>query len=71
MVGLEVGVDPSIREKARTRTDWQLGLLEETKILELESLLKYRFKNKGLLVEAFTHASCQRSVGDCYQVRFT
>lgn len=68
-LGCEVGVDPSIKEEARTRVHGQLGLLSESKVAELEKLLGYKFQNKGLLVEALTHASCPRHSGDCYQVR--
>lgn len=67
-LGCEVGVSSSIREEARTRVHGQLELLSEAKVSELEILLNYKFQNKGLLVEALTHASCRRHSGDCYQV---
>lgn len=66
-LGCEVGVSSSIREEARTRVHGQLELLSEAKVSELEILLNYKFQNKGLLVEALTHASCRRHSGDCYQ----
>jgi len=68
-LGCEVGIDPSIKKEARTRMHGQLGLLPEIKVAELEKLLNYKFENKGLLVEALTHASSLRHTGDCYQVR--
>ena len=69
-LGCEVGVDPSVREEARTRRHGQLELLPDSKVDELEALLKYRFQNRGLLVEALTHASCPRRSGYCYQVGY-
>ena len=68
-LGCEVGVDSGVREDARTRSHGQLEILPDSKVAELEALLKYKFQNRGLLVEALTHASCPRRSGDCYQVR--
>jgi endoribonuclease Dicer len=69
-LGCEVGVDPGVREEACTRSHGQLELLPDNKVAELEALLKYKFQNRGLLVEALTHASCPRRSGDCYQVSY-
>lgn len=69
-LGCEVGIDPGVREEARTRRHGQLELLPDSKVTELEALLKYKFRNRGLLVEALTHASCPRRSGDCYQVSY-
>ncbi|KAG0565599.1 hypothetical protein KC19_7G000600 [Ceratodon purpureus] len=66
-LGCEVGVDSGVREDARTRSHGQLEILPDSKVAELEALLKYKFQNRGLLVEALTHASCPRRSGDCYQ----
>lgn len=68
-LGCPVGVDPGIKAEARARVHGQLELLSKTKVSEVENLLNYRFENKGLLVEALTHASCRRAFGACYQVR--
>jgi hypothetical protein len=67
-LGLEVGVNLNLREQARMCSDWDRTLLESIDVIELEMLLDYRFNNKGLLVQALTHASCERSCGACYQV---
>ena len=68
-LGCEVSVDRRVREEARTRSHGQLELLPESKVASLEALLKYKFQNRGLLVEALTHASCSQLSGDCnYQV---
>lgn len=69
-LGCEVGVSSSVREEARTRRHGQLELLLDSKASELEALLEYKFQNRGLLVEALTHASRSRRSGDCYQVSY-
>ncbi|KAH8932656.1 hypothetical protein BDL97_19G085500 [Sphagnum fallax] len=66
-LGLEVGVNLNLREQARMCSDWDRTLLENIDVIQLEMLLDYRFNNKGLLVQALTHASCERSCGACYQ----
>jgi endoribonuclease Dicer len=66
-LGLEVGVNLNLREQAQMCSDWDRTLLESIDVIELEMLLDYRFNNKGLLVQALTHASCERSCGACYQ----
>jgi endoribonuclease Dicer len=58
-LGLEVGVNLNLREQARMCSDWDRTLLESIDVIELEMLLDYRFNNKGLLVQALTHASCE------------
>lgn len=67
--GCIVIVDPSIKAQHRTRVHGHLELLSEKQISQIEKVLKYTFKNKGLLVEAFTHDSCRRDHGETYQVR--
>ncbi|GJN27074.1 hypothetical protein PR202_gb15060 [Eleusine coracana subsp. coracana] len=44
-----------------------LSLLNYIKVAELEELIGYKFKHKGLLIQAFVHPSFNKHSGGCYQ----
>ncbi|RCV34474.1 hypothetical protein SETIT_7G162200v2 [Setaria italica] len=44
-----------------------LSLMDYINISELEELIGYKFKHKGLLLQAFVHPSFNKHSGGCYQ----
>ena len=45
-----------------------LPLANQINITALENLLGYKFRHKGLLIQAFVHPSYNNHLGGCYQV---
>lgn len=66
-IGLEVATDISQIDKIQSSSVNNLPLITRLDIGALEKLLSYSFTHKGLLIEAFTHASFTNHLGKCYQ----
>ncbi len=67
--GIDVAFDFSLIEEASRRASVDLSINPGIDIGNLERRIGYSFYNKGLLLEAMTHASYQElSGGNCYQV---
>ncbi|MCO5587002.1 hypothetical protein L7F22_040947 [Adiantum nelumboides] len=66
-VGMDVVVNTVQIEKVQSLSKHNLSLLKKIDIKAIESLLSYSFEHKGLLIEAFTHASFSNHLGKCYQ----
>nr|AJA90756.1 Dicer-like 3 [Cycas revoluta] len=64
-MNMDVEFEPDLVEAAFQRAFVYPCVLRSTNLLGLESLLGYTFQNKGLLVEAITHASQQDPEGGC------
>jgi endoribonuclease Dicer len=66
--GIDVAFDFSLIEEASRRASVDLSINPGIDIGNLEQRIGYSFYNKGLLLEAMTHASFQElSGGNCYQ----
>ncbi|XP_031478988.1 endoribonuclease Dicer homolog 3a-like [Nymphaea colorata] len=67
-VGIDCEHDQALVEEAIRKASEFSSAIEDKNIASLESKLGYKFLNKGLLLEAITHASQQEaSSGCCYQ----
>ncbi|MCO5573907.1 hypothetical protein L7F22_027682 [Adiantum nelumboides] len=66
-VGMDVVVDTLQIARVQSLSKINLSLLKNIDIEAIESLLSYSFRYKGLLIEAFTHASFSNHLGKCYQ----
>lgn len=68
-VGVDCEHDLALVEEATRKASEFSFTIEDKNIDALESKLGYKFLNKGLLLEAITHASQQEAgSGCCYQV---
>ncbi|MCO5593475.1 hypothetical protein L7F22_047489 [Adiantum nelumboides] len=66
-VGMDVVINTLQIEKVQSLSKNNLSLLKKIDIKAIESLLSYSFEHKGLLIEAFIHASFSNHLGKCYQ----
>ncbi|KAJ6837174.1 endoribonuclease Dicer-like protein 4-like isoform X1 [Iris pallida] len=66
-IGIQVGFEVSNIYKFLDESKSNLSLSKSIDLDELEKLLAYRFKHKGLLLQAFIHPSYNKHSGGCYQ----
>ena len=64
-MNMEVDIEPDLAVAACPRAFVDPSVLRDTNLHGLESVLRYEFQNKALLVQAITHASLQGSKGGC------
>lgn len=66
-IGMHVsfGISDVYRTVKESRSN--LALSENIDVNALEKLLGYKFKNRGLLLQAFVHPSYNKHAGGCYQ----
>lgn len=68
-VGIDVDFKDSSLYRVLDASSINLSLTNHTDVGELEELIGYNFKHKGLILEAFVHPSFNKHSGGCYQVR--
>jgi endoribonuclease Dicer len=68
-VGIDVDFEDSSFYRVLDGSSINLSLMNHTNVAELEELIDYNFKFKGLILEAFVHPSFSKHSGGCYQVR--
>lgn len=67
-IGIPIDFEESQVHKIFTESKNYLLLANQMDITALENLLEYKFKHKGLLIQAFVHPSYDEHLGGCYQV---
>lgn len=67
-IGIPVDFQNSDIYKVFMRSKNNLPLMNLRDFYKIEDLLGYKFRWKGLLVQAFTHPSYENHYGGCYQV---
>lgn len=68
-MGIKVNFKDSALYRVLDASSANLSLKNYINISELEELIGYTFKHKGLLLQAFVHPSFNKHSGGCYQVR--
>ncbi|KAL6652413.1 hypothetical protein ACP70R_011338 [Stipagrostis hirtigluma subsp. patula] len=66
-MGIEVDFKESALYRVLDASSINLSLMNCINIAELEELIGYKFKHKGLLLQAFVHPSFNKHSGGCYQ----
>ncbi|KAM0886804.1 hypothetical protein ACQ4PT_029462 [Festuca glaucescens] len=66
-VGIDVDFEDSSFYRVLDGSSINLSLMNHTNVAELEELIGYNFKFKGLILEAFVHPSFNKHSGGCYQ----
>ncbi|XBJ03091.1 hypothetical protein VPH35_022331 [Triticum aestivum] len=66
-VGIDVDFKDSSLYRVLDASSINLSLTNHTDVGELEELIGYNFKHKGLILEAFVHPSFNKHSGGCYQ----
>ncbi|XP_006653591.1 endoribonuclease Dicer homolog 4 [Oryza brachyantha] len=66
-MGIDADFNSSALYRVLDASSINLSLLDYTDIAELEELIDYKFKHKGLLLQAFVHPSFSQHSGGCYQ----
>ncbi|XP_025824254.1 endoribonuclease Dicer homolog 4 isoform X2 [Panicum hallii] len=67
-IGIKVNFKDSALYRVLDASSANLSLMNYINISELEELIGYKFKHKGLLIQAFVHPSFNKHSGGCYQV---
>ncbi|AQK44779.1 dicer-like 103 [Zea mays] len=67
-IGIKVDFENSAFYRVLDASSTNLSLMNYMNISELEELIGYTFKRKGLLLQAFVHPSFNKHSGGCYQV---
>lgn len=65
-MGIDVDFEDSALHRVLDASSINLSLMNHTNIAELEELIGYKFKHKGLILQAFVHPSFN-APGGCYQ----
>ncbi|EPS69439.1 hypothetical protein M569_05327, partial [Genlisea aurea] len=66
-IGIDVEFSCSQIEDICSSSNPFLSLYDENDVNALEDILKYRFRHKGLLIQAFVHPSFHKDFAGCYQ----
>ncbi|CAL5068828.1 unnamed protein product [Urochloa decumbens] len=66
-MGIKVDFKDSALYRVLDTSSANLSLMDCINISELEELIGYKFKHKGLLLQAFVHPSFNKHSGGCYQ----
>ncbi|AQK44789.1 dicer-like 103 [Zea mays] len=66
-IGIKVDFENSAFYRVLDASSTNLSLMNYMNISELEELIGYTFKRKGLLLQAFVHPSFNKHSGGCYQ----
>ncbi|OQU81937.1 hypothetical protein SORBI_3006G142775 [Sorghum bicolor] len=66
-IGIKVDFENSALYRVLDASSTNLSLMNYMNISELEELIGYTFKHKGLLLQAFVHPSFNKHSGGCYQ----
>ncbi|XP_062184952.1 endoribonuclease Dicer homolog 4 isoform X3 [Phragmites australis] len=66
-MGIKVDFKDSALYRVLDASSTNLSLMNYINIAELEELIGYKFKHKGLLLQAFVHPSFNKHSGGCYQ----
>ncbi|KAH7447488.1 hypothetical protein KP509_01G108700 [Ceratopteris richardii] len=66
-IGLNVSVNSEQIDVLRFSSQINLPLTKRINIEAIEKLLSYKFIHRGILIEAYTHASFAGHLGKCYQ----
>ncbi|KQJ83511.1 hypothetical protein BRADI_5g15337v3 [Brachypodium distachyon] len=66
-VGIDVDFEDSALYRVLNASSINLSLMNLINVAELEELIGYKFKHKGLIIEAFVHPSFNKHSGGCYQ----
>uniref|UniRef100_A0A0E0KSN5 Dicer-like protein 4 n=1 Tax=Oryza punctata TaxID=4537 RepID=A0A0E0KSN5_ORYPU len=66
-IGIDVDFNSSALYRVLDASSINLSLMGYTDIAGLEELIGYKFKHKGLLLQAFVHPSFSQHSGGCYQ----
>uniref|UniRef100_A0A0D9ZN12 Dicer-like protein 4 n=1 Tax=Oryza glumipatula TaxID=40148 RepID=A0A0D9ZN12_9ORYZ len=66
-IGIDVDFNNSALYRVLDSSSINLSLMDYTDIAGLEELIGYKFKHKGLLLQAFVHPSFSQHSGGCYQ----
>ncbi|XP_009418500.3 endoribonuclease Dicer homolog 4 isoform X1 [Musa acuminata AAA Group] len=66
-IGISVDFDVSNIYRVWESSNSNLSLISNRNVNELEEILGYTFRCKGLLLQAFVHASYNKHSGGCYQ----
>ncbi|KAG6546729.1 hypothetical protein Mapa_011918 [Marchantia paleacea] len=66
-LGIEVDFDPELVSQASARCAGDVRFIQGIDLSKLEGVLGYTFQNKAVMVEALTHSSYDRPLGNCYQ----
>ncbi|RLM75497.1 hypothetical protein C2845_PM15G13970 [Panicum miliaceum] len=66
-IGIKVNFKDSALYRVLDASSANLSLMNYINISELEELIGYKFKHKGLLIQAFVHPSFNKHSGGCYQ----
>ena len=67
-IGMQVNFEFSDVHRVLKESRRNLALSGNIDIDALEKLLGYKFKHRGLLLQAFVHPSYNKHAGGCYQV---
>ena len=67
-IGIEATTEYQEKLGIHSLSDKNLALIRMINISAIEELISYNFRQKGLLIEAFTHASFTTHHSRCYQV---
>jgi len=67
-IGIKVNFKDSALYRVLDASSANLSLMNYINVSELEELIGYKFKHKGLLIQAFVHPSFNKHSGGCYQV---
>ncbi|KAG2573270.1 endoribonuclease Dicer homolog 4 isoform X3 [Panicum virgatum] len=66
-IGIKVNFKDSALYRVLDASSANLSLMNYINVSELEELIGYKFKHKGLLIQAFVHPSFNKHSGGCYQ----
>ncbi|KAF2934887.1 hypothetical protein DAI22_04g193100 [Oryza sativa Japonica Group] len=66
-IGIDVDFNNPALYRVLDSSSINLSLMDYTDIAGLEELIGYKFKHKGLLLQAFVHPSFSQHSGGCYQ----
>ncbi|CDP10524.1 unnamed protein product [Coffea canephora] len=66
-IGIQIDFEESQLLKIFNESKNFLPLANQINITALENLLGYKFRHKGLLIQAFVHPSYNNHLGGCYQ----
>ncbi|KAK3144295.1 hypothetical protein QOZ80_4AG0311150 [Eleusine coracana subsp. coracana] len=66
-MGIKIEFKVSALYRVLDASSSNLSLLNYINVADLEELIGYKFKHKGLLIQAFVHPSFNKHSGGCYQ----